>query len=134
MNLARFSDGIGLARSRCVAKGAESPDDRKDPVSQLADLIERYTEEISQRFAVRSKETFVAQSLDDEQVIDSLRDFLDEIVRGLRAEETQSAPQGNPPRSEGASKHGKQRFELGFDFAVVVREYGSIRDILFGDR
>jgi signal transduction histidine kinase len=100
-------------------------------VSQLADLIERHTEEISQRFAARSKETFVAQSLDDEQVIDSLRDFLDEIVRGLRAEEKQSVPEGNPPRSEGASRHGKQRFELGFDFAVVVREYGTLRDILF---
>ncbi len=106
-------------------------------MSQFADLLDRHREEIVRRFASDMKETFAAKTLDDEDVIDTLREFMKEIADGLRAEElrpgSESPPgtESNPPRSEGATSHGKQRFELGFDFAVVVREYGVIRDILF---
>jgi signal transduction histidine kinase len=100
-------------------------------VSRFADLLDRHMEEITQRFASEMKDTFAARGLSDDDVINTLREYMGEIADGLRAEEDRPGTEGNPPRSEGATSHGKQRFELGFDFAVVVREYGVLRDILF---
>jgi signal transduction histidine kinase len=100
-------------------------------VTQFADLLDRHREEIARKFASEMKKTYAARSLDDEEVINTLREYLQEVARGLREDEGRPETEGNPPRSEGASEHGKQRFELGFDFGSVVREYGIIRDILF---
>lgn len=100
-------------------------------MSKLADFIEAKREHITQRWADQVFETTAPASLDREGVIDSLREYLDELATGLRREHgfTQHSHATMP--SAIAKGHGQQRFQLGYDVAAVIREYGMLRDVLF---
>jgi signal transduction histidine kinase len=101
-------------------------------MSALTDLIARKREAIAQRFAEQLYQTSAASSLPREHVIDSLRDFLDELATALRrAEEPWPEWDTGTYMSPAAGSHGKQRFELGYDVGALIREYGIVQDVLF---
>jgi len=100
-------------------------------VSQLADFIEAEREHISQRWADQLFATTAPASLDREDVIDSLREFLDEIATGLRREAGLHQHSHATLPSAIAKGHGKQRFGMGYEIAAMIREYGTLRDVLF---
>jgi signal transduction histidine kinase len=97
----------------------------------LAKVLETRAEDIAQRFADRLYQSIASTALDRDTVIDSLRDFLHEIVAGLRADETDGRVGAVRADSLTAREHGRQRFQLGFDVGSVIREYGALRDIIF---
>jgi signal transduction histidine kinase len=103
----------------------------KKPVRQLAEVIEARREEITQRWADQLFATGVPESLAREAVIDSMREFLTELAEALRRE--QGFHQHSQPveASAIAKGHGKQRFGMGYDIGAVIREYGTLRDIIF---
>ena len=99
-------------------------------MTTLAEVLDEHIEEIVQRFADRLYQSIAATALEREAVIDSLRDFLKELVGGLRADENARRVGAVRADSPTAREHGRQRFQLGFDVGSVVREYGTLRDIV----
>jgi signal transduction histidine kinase len=100
-------------------------------VSTLADVLEGRAETIVQRFADALYQSIASTALDREAVIDSLRDFLHEMIDGVRADQDQGRVGAVRADSQTARAHGGQRFQLGFDMGSVIREYGALRDIIF---
>lgn len=103
---------------------------RRATHSALADLLEARTREVARRFAERLRETIAASSLSVQDVEDSVDAFLWELAAKLR--------EGEPGRgdhhdvgSASASKHGEQRFALGYELGAVIREYGALRETIF---
>src|SRR3569623_2512329 len=97
----------------------------------LADVLEARSKEIVQRFAERLYESIASRALNREDVIDSLNQFLDEVVHGIRSDQRSGRSGGVAADSATAAAHGRQRFELGFDVGSVGREYGALRDGIF---
>jgi len=100
-------------------------------VTTLADVLEARSAEIVQRFADRLYESIASTSLDRDAVIDSLNQFLGEVIRGIRADRQAGRIGAVSTDSATAREHGGQRFRLGFDMGSVVREYGALRDVIF---
>lgn len=100
-------------------------------MATLADVLEARAEEIVQRFADRLYESIASTSLKREDVIDSLREFLGEVISGIRADQENRRIGALSAESLTAREHGRQRFQLGFDMGSVVREYGALRDVIF---
>jgi len=97
----------------------------------LADVLESRAEEIVQRFADRLYQIVASRALDRDDVIDSLRGFLHEVIQGIRADQQSGRVGTASADSPTARAHGQQRFALGFDVASIVREYGALRDVIF---
>lgn len=100
-------------------------------MSTLADVLERRAENIVQRFADSLYQSIASKALDRDAVIDSLREFLHEVIHGIRADEVEGRVGAVRADSQTAREHGRQRFQLGFDVGSVIREYGALRDIIF---
>lgn len=93
----------------------------------LGELIESKKGEIIARWSERVRPPLAVGSLGGPALIDSLPEFLDELVLGIR-----QGIGGRPLAEEGAgTQHGHQRFTLGFDLKEMVREYGLLHDVLF---
>lgn len=100
-------------------------------MSQLANVIQARREDISQRWADQLFDEGVPESVQREDVLDSVREFLDAITAGLRTDQGFEQHPDTAEASGIAKGHGKQRFSLGYDLAAMVREYGTLRDVLF---
>jgi len=86
----------------------------------LAKVLNERREAIARRWIERIRGHLSSgRALDEEEVLDSLHAFLDEVVAALEA--------GTPLQETGtavAQAHGAQREILERDIADVVREYG----------
>jgi hypothetical protein len=100
-------------------------------VSPLADVLEAKCEEITQGWADKLFAAGVPESIHREDVIDSMREFLAELAEALRREQGFQQHAQPPEASAIAKGHGKQRFGMGYDLGAVIREYGTLRDIIF---
>jgi signal transduction histidine kinase len=96
-------------------------------VSGLAQLLERNRETLAQAFADRAYAEVATSALDREQLIDSLRAFVDEIATALRGEQPSVEGAAAAP-SQAATEHGKQRLDIGYDISALIREYDSLQD------
>ena len=97
--------------------------------SRLAALLDARREEIVARFVAHARAAGASESLPAETIIDSLREYLAELATVLRQE--YAGRGGSAARSEFATRHGEQRFGLGYDVGALVREYGSLRELLW---
>jgi len=97
----------------------------------LADVLESRSNEIVQRFADRLYESIASEAMERDDVIDSLKQFLGEVVHGIRTDQQVGRIGAVSADSATAAEHGKQRYGLGFDVGSVVREYGALRDVIF---
>lgn len=100
-------------------------------MSQLADMLDDQREEIVQRWVDKLFSTGVPESVKREDVIDSMRDFLDELAEALREDQGFGRQPPSAEASATAKGHGHQRFTLGYDVGAIVREYGALRDLIF---
>jgi signal transduction histidine kinase len=100
-------------------------------VSQLADIIEARRDEVVQRWSDHLFATGVPESIRREDVIDTMRPFLDELIEGLRREHGFQQHLHTTGSSAVSKGHGRQRFNLGYDLGAVIREYGTLRDVIF---
>jgi signal transduction histidine kinase len=95
--------------------------------SRLADLLEGRSSEIVNEFIVRVRAGIAAQSLPYQDARDSLLEFIRDLAAQLRERSSVSETPLNRP----ASHHGEQRFRLGYDIGGVIREYGTLHDVIF---
>ncbi|ADO69201.1 PAS domain S-box protein [Stigmatella aurantiaca] len=98
----------------------------------LPDLLDASQPEFIQQWVRQVRTLEGAQALSNEELIDSLPRFLEEMTGALRQEAGQPSGSPLPGHSNVAAAHGRQRVRLGFDAALVVREYALLRDSLFG--
>jgi signal transduction histidine kinase len=94
--------------------------------SRLAELLDRKRDEIIRRFVDNAREAGASQALPEEEIVDSLGEFLAELAAALR-EEWNTGMNG---RASVATSHGEHRFLHGYDIASLVREYGALQDLL----
>jgi signal transduction histidine kinase len=100
-------------------------------MAQLDEILATRRDELVERWRQRVSGTVSAQPLPAPEIIDSLPDFLEQLIDALRR--ARSAAPGSPAlgHSEIASEHGSQRFRAGFSIQAVVREYGILRECIF---
>jgi signal transduction histidine kinase len=95
-------------------------------VKTLAKVLNERREAIARRWIERVRGHLSSgRALDEEEVLDSLHAFLDEVVAALEA--------GTPLQETGTSvaqAHGAQREILERDIADVVREYGLLFEVI----
>ena len=96
----------------------------------LADLIAREREWIIERWLEQAYEQEAPRALDRDEVMDDLREMLEELEAKLRIDVTAGGTSA-PPTLELAKAHGQQRFRIGYDIAAVVREHSLLREVIF---
>jgi phosphoserine phosphatase RsbU/P len=106
--------------------GSPSPPE----TSSLADLLEARKEDILRRWTERVAVRLAQEGLSLAELVDSIPDFLDEVVLALRHKFSKPAPAPSPEVGVVAQRHGRQRHRLGSDVNAVVWEYGVLRDVL----
>ena len=97
----------------------------------LADWLEKNDQKLVERWTEVLQETIVPESVRREDVLDSMLEFVRELTKGMRQGKSTEPGTLKPGASAMAKGHGRQRFHLGYDLATVVREYGSLRDLIF---
>ena len=100
-------------------------------MTTLARILHVERESVVQRFADRIFQTTDVPAVAREDVINSLREFLAELVAALEDEQPSDPLEMPADPIASAIEHGGQRFLLGYDIGALVREYGALRDILF---
>jgi PAS domain S-box-containing protein len=90
-------------------------------MSALATFIAANAEQLLAQWTTRLAPLVPASS--ESELRDHVPMLLDELVTALR---TGALPNYSP----NAKEHGRQRFRLGFDIEIVVREYGLLRDVI----
>lgn len=96
---------------------------------KLFAVIAERKQELLARFVTETKARGAAESLPDEQIVNSLGLFLDDLVAVLSSDPV--ARWQSSERSGSARGHGEQRFALGYEVGALVREYGVLRELLF---
>jgi PAS domain S-box-containing protein len=96
----------------------------------LPDFLDAWRDEVLERWLRRARVLCAPRQVTDEDLLDSLPLFLKETAGALRLREGQPSDSRLPARSEVAKEHGLQRLRLGFDVALVVREYALLRDCI----
>jgi PAS domain S-box-containing protein len=101
-----------------------------DPSSDgLADVLEARSKDIARRWEEQVRRKLSAAHLPEEEILNSLPEFLVAVIKALRA-----APAlGRIPNSSVytlAEAHGAQRFRLGLDISQVVQEYSLLRAVI----
>ena len=96
----------------------------------LASLLEARREDILQRWLDRVKERATLGGLSRPELMNSLPEFLDEVISALRRQALTDTTEPSPAFTAVAEEHGRQRYRLGFDLNTIVWEYGVLRDVL----
>lgn len=99
--------------------------------SSLAELLETHRDAITDDWVARMVALAGPLHLSREQIIDALPAFLDELREALsRAEEDEGADFDSLHHGETSEAHGRNRLRMGFDVALVTREYALLRDCI----
>ncbi len=96
----------------------------------LPDFLDARRHEILERWLRGARELCAPRKVADKDLLDSLPLFLQEASEALRRTEGQPVGSMVLPHSAVAEEHGRQRLRLGFDVALVVREYALLRDCI----
>ncbi|HUS65338.1 MAG TPA: sensor histidine kinase [Kofleriaceae bacterium] len=96
----------------------------------LVELLRRRRDTIVERWVARMRDALAPRSLDRGDLINSLEEFLLRLGEAV-VHELEGSADGVSHAARIAREHGRQRFELGYDLASTIREYGILRDVLF---
>jgi signal transduction histidine kinase len=99
-------------------------------VSGFSELLRAKRERMVGRFVERLYDGAAANSLAAHEVADSAREFIDELADAIERHAV-AADERADTATTAAKQHGRQRFQLGYDMATVVREYDVLGDVLF---
>lgn len=97
-------------------------------VSTLARLLRDHRERVVQRWLQLVMARGSTAALDPEVVIDSLREFLDEVAQAAEDDELEPGSVRLDYSRSAASDHGHQRFTVGFDIGTMIDEYRTLVD------
>jgi signal transduction histidine kinase len=92
---------------------------------RLAALLARRKDDLIRAWRARLVGAFAPGAVPAPEIVNSLPNFIDELVAWLG-----DAAADPTPRSRIARTHGAQRYRAGFDLRSVVREYGVLRECL----
>lgn len=96
----------------------------------LDEVLSTHREEVLRRWEKTVRGPLVPEALSRIELLDHMPQFVDTIIAALRAD-GDARPLDEPiPEHATAPGHGAQRLRLGFDLNSVVREYGSLRDVI----
>lgn len=96
----------------------------------LVALLRQQREAIIERWVARMREALAPRNLDRGELINSLEEFLGRLAEAIDREVT-GGGRSVARAARIAREHGLQRFELGYDLASTIREYGLLRDVVF---
>ncbi|WP_395824238.1 PAS domain-containing protein [Archangium minus] len=101
----------------------------ESPPASLADVLEARQDDIVHHWVERLREGLVPKPRARSVLEDHIGDYLREMATVLHR-----AGQGGvaavPDESAVAREHGRQRLRIGFDLAVLVREYGVLHECI----
>jgi signal transduction histidine kinase len=102
---------------------------------ELADLLDARRDEIVGRWRTRVRAELIpgAPPPNETELVDHLPEILRALSQALRHSRRSGSGIVIDPRPAEAvaRRHGMQRFRVGFDLRVVVREYGLLHDVIF---
>ncbi|WP_225410222.1 PAS domain S-box protein [Stigmatella hybrida] len=112
-------------------KASPPRDDGNSSAKSLPELLDAGQTAFFLHWVQQARLLGATQTLPDEALIGTLPRFLEEMTGALRQEA--GGPSGSPlpGHSHVAAAHGRHRVRLGFDAALVVREFALLRDCLF---
>jgi signal transduction histidine kinase len=103
-------------------------------MASLGDLLISRRGAILERWVERIRWEHAPEALSRGELWDHLPHILDELLIALRIHEGHRPDASPLPTDSPASaQHGSQRLRVGFDVEEVVREYGSLADILLDE-
>ena len=82
--------------------------------------------EIADRWVDRLRDQSASSALPTAELRNSMREFVEEVAGAL--EQDQGAEAIRPAAR--ARQHGEQRFRLGYNIDGLIREYGTLREVL----
>ncbi|HEY3586983.1 MAG TPA: RsbRD N-terminal domain-containing protein, partial [Myxococcaceae bacterium] len=92
----------------------------------LPQLLRENAAEIADRWVDKLRDQSAASALPTSELKNSMREFVEEIAGAL--EQDQGAEAIRPAAR--ARQHGEQRFRLGYNIDGLIREYGTLREVL----
>ncbi|MET0406370.1 MAG: RsbRD N-terminal domain-containing protein, partial [Cystobacter sp.] len=100
-------------------------------MSALAQVLEEREAEILQAWMARVRQHLMAESRTQAELEDHLPLLLRRLQAALRDGTSLSDPASSRSGTQGVGReHGAQRFRLGFELGMLVREYGLLSDVL----
>jgi len=100
-------------------------------MSQLADVLDARQNEIIDRWTDSVRHDLNHRAVSPSELVDHLPALLQELARSLRSPPGRGPNASSHKYQEMGRAHGAQRFRLGFDLDMLVREYGLLRGQLF---
>ncbi|NBD10296.1 PAS domain S-box protein [Corallococcus silvisoli] len=98
--------------------------------SSLAELLETHRDAITDDWVARMAALAAPLHLSREQIIDGLPAFLAELREALSRAEAEGVDFDSLHHEETSEAHGRSRLRMGFDVALVTREYTLLRDCI----
>jgi signal transduction histidine kinase len=95
-------------------------------VLALSFLLRKNAGAIADRWVGKLRDQSASSALPTPELKNSMREFVEEVAGALEQEEGAEAP-GPAAR---ARQHGEQRFHLGYNIDGLIREYGTLRQVL----
>jgi signal transduction histidine kinase len=92
----------------------------------LSGLLRENAGAIADRWVDKLRDQSASSALPTSELKNSMREFVEEIATAL--EEDEGAEAAGPAAR--ARQHGEQRFRLGYNIDGLIREYGTLRQVL----
>jgi signal transduction histidine kinase len=92
----------------------------------LPQLLRDNAGEIADRWVDKLRDQSASSALPTSELKNSMREFVEEVADAL--EQDQGAEALRPAAR--ARQHGEQRFRLGYNIDGLIREYGTLREVL----
>jgi hypothetical protein len=100
--------------------------------ARLSEFIEQRREIIANRWVDILLSESASEALSRDEVRNSMIEFLQDVADGLRDEAARPWKTKRPGEATAQAKHhGQQRFRLGYNLDALIREYATLRDVLY---
>ena len=101
------------------------PNTSEEGPRTLSGFLRGNAAEIADRWVERLRHQSASSALPTTELRNSMREFIEETARALEEDEARDVAAAR------ARQHGEQRFHLGYNIDGLIREYGTLRDVLF---
>jgi len=99
---------------------------------RLSEFIEQRRERIAKLWVEVLVAESASEALSHDDIRNSMIDFLQEVADGLRDEAARPWKRVRSGEAAAQAKHhGQQRFRLGYNLDALIREYATLRDVLY---
>jgi signal transduction histidine kinase len=92
----------------------------------LSRLLRENAGTIADRWVDKLRDQSASSALPTSELRNSMREFIEEIAGAVEEDE---GPEAAGPAAR-ARQHGEQRFRLGYNIDGLIREYGTLRQVL----